>query len=695
MPEARPMEMDVAAIAAALWRKAWLLVLIALGVGILTYLGLSTVTPLYTGDAQVLIEARESPLTRPRDAPSENIAVQLDESAISSQVEVLRSREIANKIIDQFDLMRNPEFDPALDPSLIDTILMATGLRSSPVEATIRQRVLETYFERLSVYPVMKSRVIVVEFTSEDPELAAKIANSIAESFVSLQSEAKLESTSAATDWLEGEIARLRERVAEAEKAVEEYRSGSELFDIRGQGQGQDETTLQTQQLSDLNAELARAKAAQSEAQSRAELIRTLLREGGSFDSSEEVLNSQLIQRLREREVALKAQIAELSTSLLPGHPKLKALRSQLNDLDQQVRAEVRRILQSLETASRVAGARVDSLQQRLNEQKAAVASSNEKGIRLRALEREAAAQRDLLETFLGRYREAAARTESNYLPPDARIISRAIPPRNPSWPRKGMLTIAAVLGALFISMAFIVLREFATGRAYRPLEAGRVPATEEVPTEPLLRFGAMPVGGTPSLDAAGEIPGMTDLAELMASPGVKCVLFAGDGGAFAGEAAFGASRLLARNEGLRVILMDIGVTPSPALKRNGGPGLGDLLSGDAPFGDAIRLDGDSRVHFIPLGSMEQDPPLQRLSLVIGALSHSYDRVVVVADRYDDWPAEYVTPDLAVLVCGPQEDSQSRKSLHRSALDAGARAALVLQRSGDEAETPPEAEKAA
>ncbi|WP_051631131.1 GumC family protein [Afifella pfennigii] len=688
MSDEHLMEMDVAAIATALWRRAWLLGIVALAVGIVTYLGLSSATPLYTGDAQVLIEARESPLTRPRDAPSDNLSVQLDESAITSQVEVLRSRQIANAVIDRFELTRNPEFDPALDTSLLDTILIAMGLRESPAEETIRARVLETYYDRLSVYPVAKSRVIVVEFTSEDPKLAADITNAVAEAFVNLQSEAKLESTSAATQWLETEIARLRERVAEAETAVAEYRAGSELFDLNNPGE--DETNLQTQQLGDLNAELARAKAAQSEAQSRARLLRSLLDEGGSFDSAEEVLNSQLIQRLRERQVALRAQIADLSTSLLPGHPRLQALRSQLADLDGQVRAEVQKILQSLETASRVAGARVESLQERLNEAKAAVASSNEKSIRLRALEREAAAQRDLLESFLARYREAAARTESNYLPPDARIISRAIAPRNPSWPKKGMLTLAAMAGALFIAMAFIIIREFATGRAYRQLEGEALPQPGEVKPEPLLQLGAMPSGGTPSLDAAREMPGMADLAELMATAGLKTVLFAGNGGAFAGEVALGASRLVAREHGLRLVVMDIGVEPSEPLQQDGGPGLGDLLSGEAPFGDAIRLDGDSRVHFIPLGSMAQDPPLQRLTLVIGALSYTYDRVVIVANRFEDWPVDYISPDLAMVVCAADADPEARRSLHRQALDAGARSALVLQR-----EAPPEAEEQA
>ncbi|WP_164879707.1 GumC family protein [Afifella aestuarii] len=693
MAEPRPMEMDISAIAAALWRRAWLFGLVAILVGAGTYFGLSLVDPLYTGDARILIEARESPLTRPRDSGAENLTVQLDESAIASQVEVLRSRDIANTIIDKFDLTHRPDFDPALSPSLIDTVLIASGLKKGPAENTIRQRVLETYYKHLSVYSVVKSRVIAVEFSAHDPELAAQIANAVAEAFVNLQSEAKRQSTSAATAWLQTEIDRLRERVKEAEGAVAAYRSENNLFDVNTSSQP--ETTLQKQDLSELNAELGRARAAQSEAQSRAELLRSLLREGGSFDSAEEVLNSQLIQRLRERQVALRAEIAELSTSLMPQHPRLQALRSQLADLDGQVRAEVRKILQSLETASRVASARVDTLEARLNETKAAVSRSNEESIELRALEREAAAQRDLLETFLARYREAAARTDSNYLPADARIISRAIPPRRPSWPKKGLLTAAAVLGSLFLAMAIVILREFASGRAFRPLNDIEVPPAGEVPAEPLLVLGAIPPGGTPSLDAAKEIPGLAELADLIATEGLKTVLFAGDGGPTAGDAALGACRLAVRTASLRIILLDIGVEPASALDRDGGPGLGDLLSGDAPFGDAIRLDGDSRVHFIPLGSMAEDPPLQRLSLVIGALSNTYDRVVLLADRFEDWPSDYVRPDLAVLVCDEDMGAEARRRLHRQAMEAGARNAILLQRSNEAGAEPQAAEEAA
>ena len=149
------------------------------------------------------------------------------------------------------------------------------------------------------------------------------------------------------------------------------------------------------------------------------------------------MLNSQLIQRLRERQVALQAQIAELSTTLLPGHPRIRALKEQVANLDGQIRDETAKVLASLQTAARVAAAREQSLVKSLNEAKVDVSRSNDQGIELRALEREAAAQRDLLELFLARYREAAARTDANYLPADARIISRAVPPIEPSFPKK------------------------------------------------------------------------------------------------------------------------------------------------------------------------------------------------------------------------------------------------------------------
>lgn len=678
MTVVRETELDLRALSAALWRKAWLLLLLSGVAAGLTYLALSFVDPLYRADTRILIESRESPLTRPRDTTADTTE-RYDESAIQSQVEVLRSREIADAVIDKLGLTRRRDFDPATAPSLLDSVLVLVGMRKHPVEATIRERVTEIYFERLSVFPLAKSRVIGVEFEAPDPKLAADVANAIADSFVALQKKARNDTTAAATVWLQQEIERLRSRVAEAEAAVAQYRSGAGLFDVRGS-----DGTLSTQQLSEINAELARAKAARSEAEARAQQVRHLLESGGSLESSQEVLNSQLIQRLRESQVTLQTQIAELSTTLLPAHPRIQALRTQIANLDTQIRQEAGKVLSSLETAARVAAAREASLANSLNEAKANSASTGEKEIELRALEREATAQRELLESFLARYREAVARSDPDYAPADARIISRAVPPREPSWPKKGLLSLLVGLTVLLLSAAVVLLREFGSGRAFRIVDASPEETAMPLPA-PLFDAPAPAVAARSA--AAADRPGTNALAEILANPAVRTALFTGaEGGEGAGDIALAAARILA-TQNLRPVLLDIGVEPSPALGGGSGPGLGDLLAGAAAFGEVIRRDDGSRVHYIPLGSTDDDPPLQRLTLVIGALTHTYDKVMIVAAKMADWPSDHLRPDLAAVVCPAAMSEAERHQLYRTVIERGARSALIVRLDADSDES--------
>jgi succinoglycan biosynthesis transport protein ExoP len=724
-------ELDSRALARALWRRSWLLVLLAIAAAVGTYVGLGYVTPLYTADTSILIEQRESPLTRTTDSTTDT-ATAYDESAIQSQVEVLRSREIADDVIDKLDLTQNPAFDAARNPSALQSLLIMLGLAENPTDTTIRQRVMETYFKWLAVYPLQNSRVIGVEFSAPDPDLAAEVANAIADSFVVLQQDAKRQSNIAATTWLEQEIERLRQKVAEAEQAVADYRASNDLFDVDQNG-AEPTSNLSTQQLSDINAELARARAARAEAEARAELVQSLLDEGGDIDASEEVLNSQLIQRLRERQVALEAQIAELSTTLLPTHPRIRALQQQVTNLDAQIRQEAAKVLASLQTAARVAAAREQSLEKSLSAAKVDVSRTNDRGIELRALEREAAAQRDLLESFLARYREAAARTDSDYLPADARIISRAVAPTEPSFPKKTMMSIAAAIAVLLIGSAIVLLNAFVSGRAFRvvryalppgsvmeheTVDAVAVPApaedksSEKKEPEPTPKPAAQqeepeeepapakpeetPPAAQAEKPAASvavidddeeqgeeehEQSGTEGLADILSNPSVRVALFCGAaGGEGAGEIAFSAARIAADDK-LRCIVVDVGREPSEALGMER-PGLGDLLAGEAAFGEVIRRDEDAHVHVIPLGVLEETAPMQRMQLVIGALTHTYDKVIVVADKLDDWPAEHVRPDIAAIVCGSDTTEALRTEAYDAALARGAKSALIVRVSG-------------
>ena len=245
---------------------------------------------------------------------------------------------------------------------------------------------------------------------------------------------------------------------------------------------GQNNSVLATQQLSELSTELSRVRANRGAAEANAESVRAVLKSGGSLDALPDVMSSPLIQRLRERQVQLKADIADLSTTLLDNHPRIKALRSQLVDLDQQIRKEAENVLKGLGTEARTAALREQQLVADLNTLKAASARAGEQEVELRALEREANAQRELLESYLARYREAASRSDGNYLPVDARIFSRAIAPSEPYFPKALPIAGAAFVASLLIMTIMTLMQELFSGRAMRP-----APVARQFPAEPLV----------------------------------------------------------------------------------------------------------------------------------------------------------------------------------------------------------------
>jgi Mrp family chromosome partitioning ATPase len=240
--------------------------------------------------------------------------------------------------------------------------------------------------------------------------------------------------------------------------------------------------------------------------------------------------------------------------------------------------------------------------------------------------------------------------------------------------------------------------------------DAGPEPADAQLPPEPPTGGGQTnePMAGEPvayappevgvaapivrddreqqSSEAGGErIPdssGTSELAEIVASPAVRVALFTGaEGGEGAGDIAFSTARLAAQQK-LRCILVDVGLTPSEALGQER-PGLGELLAGEAAFGEVIRRDDAARVHVIPLGGIGKDAPFKRLQMVVGALTHTYDKVIVVAEKMDDWPNEHIRPDVAAVVCGPETTEALRTEVYDAALARGAESAIIVRYAGD------------
>jgi uncharacterized protein involved in exopolysaccharide biosynthesis len=659
-----PGELDAGALRKALWRKKWRILIPTVLVAVAASTVVNMLTPKYRSEARVLVEARENVFLRP-DAEKTQERAALDQEAIASQVQLILSRDLARDIIRRLKLGERPEFDPVLRGlSPLRTFLAASGFVRDPLRMTPEERNLEAYSDRLNVFSVDRSRVIAIEFQSEDPELAARVVNAIAEGYLVLQQTAKQEQARAAGQWLYGEIDSLRGKVAAAEAKVEEFRAKSNLF------VGPNNTTLANQQLGESNSQVGTARLQKADAETRARLIREMLASGRPIDASD-ILNSELIRRLAEQRVTLRAQLAEQSSTLLDQHPRIKELKAQIADLERQMRSEAETLVRSLENEAKIAGARMEALATGLDQLKRQAASTSGQDVQLRALEREAKAQRDLLESYLAKYREATTRETIDAAPADARIFSRAVVSNTPSFPKKLPIVLVATLAMFVLSAGLVVSGEVLAGNYERV---------------------ALPTGQT--REASGHFSGIAPLPDTHPAIGVsigaiddvaRALRAAGDDGrrvAVLGTkrnvgttlAAVTLARALAMDAHVVLVDLAVGGPNLSAISTDpGAPGIADVIRGAASFGHVITRDRLSGVHLIAAGEAGQIAAIltsPRLVMTIDALAKTYDHVIIDAGAVPDTVAEHFVPFARRTVLISDDTDEQSTKLARERLQA-------------------------
>ncbi|ARQ09677.1 lipopolysaccharide biosynthesis protein [Rhizobium etli] len=655
-------DIDLGQLARAVWARRLRILTITLVAAGVAFAGAKIISPQYRSETRILIEPRAPAFANTQQANEAGAGPLMDELNIASQVQLLQSADLLKKVINDLKLYNLPEFDDAANGSAMSSILVKLHLKKNPMENPPEERVIDAFVERLQVYQVPGSRVIGINFTSKDPKLAAAIPNAMANVYLSTQSGAKLASNSEATRWLEPEIENLRQKVSEGEKKVAEYRTNHGLLQTNGT------TTFPAQQLNDISAELTRVRGDRANAEARAQAVRNALSSGEASDTLPDIMSSQAIQRLKATESGLQSQISDLQTSLLNSHPRLKSLRAQLSDIRGQIRQETQKILASIENEAKVADLRASELERQKDAVQANSARAGEDEVGLNALEREANAQRQLLETYLVRYREAASRADSNSSPADARIVSRAIEPVDPYFPKVVPIVVVAAVATLILSAIVTMLAELFSGRALRAVDASRdtveaetvaedknVPQAASVvaavrrPVQPSMLAVVTENDGkdvieetaaaeeTPEGDNEFSIASVADYLTGSRAPLAIAISPTGDNGS---AATVALTRMLA-DTGRRVILIDMTGSgyPTELMAENQvAAGITDLLCGEAAFGDTIHSDRLSDAHLIPQGQSEVRRAMRgvdRLSLLLDALAAAYDLVVVECGAAD------------------------------------------------------------
>jgi tyrosine-protein kinase Etk/Wzc len=679
-------EPDMRGLGRALWQKRNRILSVTLIAASAAFVIVNAMTPRYSSESRLLLEVHQNVFLRAEADKNVPTQTTLDPEAVASQIQIVLSRDLARKVIQKEKLADNPEFDPdAGTATPLQSLLSLIGVGRDRSAMSKEERTLEIYYDRLNVSAVNGSRVIAVDFSSANPALAARVANDIAETYLTMQQLAQQDQTRAAGSWLAGEIEKMRKKVADAEDKVEAYRVKANLF------VGSNNTSLSGQQLTEINSQIAAARGQEADLEARAKQMRALLKSGKLIDSSD-IANSDTMRRLVEQRMALRNQLAEQSTTLLPKHPRIMELKAQIAETDTQIRAEGERLARQLDNDAKVASDRLQTLTASLDQVKKLASQTNSQDVELRALEREAKTQRDLLESYLAKYREASARDSINAAPPDARIISRASPAIQPSYPKKMASVLIAAFAGFALSAGFTVTGALlapapsaAYGYDYAPANygaAGYAPPMPRVMSPPL-----MPSAMPPPMAAATTATSVDEIARKLRQAGEagrRVAIFGREHNVGTTYAAITLARILAKEAS--VVLVDLAfASPNLSVLSTDAkaPGIAELARNAASFGDIVTRDQYSNVHLVAAGHVGGDAAALAASPMLGtaieALAHSYDHVVIDAGALTDGAVERFAAlaRRAVLVTSDPANAATSAAVQRMAMAGFADVAVL------------------
>jgi len=641
------------------------------------YIVVNTITPRYRSESRLLLEVRENVFMRAEAEKGISERTTIDPEAVTSQIQVVLARDLALDVIKKEKLDQNSEFDSSAG-GVVSALLGLVGVGRDPNLLNKDERILQAYYDRLNVYAIEKSRVIAVDFSSASPELAARVANAVAETYLNTQQSAKQDQTRAAGNWLAVEIDKMRAKVADAEAKVEEYRVKSNLF------VGSNNTSLPNQQLTEVNSQIAVARGQKADLEARARQLRDQVRSGKPVESSD-IANSDSMRRLVEQRVALRSQLAEQSSTLLDQHPRIKELKAQIGEVDRQIKIDGERLARQLDNDAAVAGNRLETLTASLDTVKKLASQSNEQDVQLRALEREAKTQRDLLESYLTKYREASARDSINAAPSEARIISRATPAIIPAYPKKLPTVLIAAFSAFTLAAGFTIAgallapspKPSSHAYGYTPVGYG-APAYAPPPMPRMASPPIAPVHMAPSA-AVAAMPAKVSTVDQIAHSlrhagevGRRVTVVGALRNVGTTYAAISLARVLAKEANVALVDLAFGAPNLSVISTDpNAPGIAELVRGTASFGDIITRDQYSNVHLVATGNVGNDgAPLvasPMLSTLIEALVQTYNHVVIDVGSAADVEVERFAPlaQRAVLVAADPANPATRAARER------------------------------
>lgn len=619
---------DLMAIYAALYRNRWwmlAIVIFALVVGVaLTLLS----TPIYRAAASVQInQEREKVLGT---ESNQDVATLMDaERFLQTQLDILRSRTTAIAVADESNLFGNEAFLEAMGEQMV-----SNAGPSQTLDEARREQVIKILRDNLSLELPVDSRVVKIAFDSSDPRLAARIANSFADSFIRGNLQRRFNSSSYARDFLREQLEAAQLKLAKSERAAVDYAQSTDIVDTSGGGTDatRKKSSLTVDSLVELNQKLSVAVAERISAEARWNRVRST-----PVLSLPQVQENEAVQRLIQQRAELQASYREEAERRKEDYPSMRRADARIGQLNREIQQIASEIRQGIRSEYEIAKSTEEALRSQVTGFRRQSQEEQTDSVQLSILEREAETNREQYDFLLKRFNEltAEAGVQSNNLS----VVDRAISPTKPVSPNALVNVLGAFALGAILAIGFAVLRESLFSMIRTPDDVVR---TLNLPV-----LGAVPDGGDAmqvheelsdsksmfseainSIRTALLLSSRTGLARSLAFTSTQ----PGEGKS---TTCFALAYALVRS-GKRVLIIDADLRRPNQHKIMGlgnKRGLSDLLARSLGIADVIQTEGASGVHAITAGPIPPSPSelinTESLSALIQECLKTYDCVLV------------------------------------------------------------------
>ncbi|HSV04624.1 MAG TPA: AAA family ATPase [Phenylobacterium sp.] len=403
-------------------------------------------TPAYTATGSMLVDTKGVNIATPQQANTP----QADTDLVDTQVEMLRSHALAERVVRRLKLYNDPEFSPSARPQFFGLIHARQPI-AQPTDRLV-SAIADVTRRHLHVRRAEATYIVNVSFSASSPARAAQIANTYMDEFQRKQLDDKIAIVSRANGEIGASLEKMRADAERTEADVQRYKIAHGLMSADG-------ATMAEQEVSTLNQQIAAAKAEHAEKAARLEAALGQLRSGGGGADVGAALGSDTIRELRKQEAELSVKLAQLKTDFKPEYPEVKRTQAQLDDIRAAIQSEINRILSNLRAEAQAAAGRESSLLASRGQAQGGLASNNEAMIGLVGLQQRADAAKGIYESYLTRAKQIAA--ESGLQQADASVNSAAAPPTEPSSPNMQLGVFLAFLAAVISAAAAVLIAEF------------------------------------------------------------------------------------------------------------------------------------------------------------------------------------------------------------------------------------------